>query len=72
MTQSSPIAAIAAARQSLRALNLADETVLVRQLIADTRLDDAARAAISTRAEKLVTTVRKGNRLGLMESFLSE
>ncbi|WDQ97908.1 bifunctional proline dehydrogenase/L-glutamate gamma-semialdehyde dehydrogenase PutA [Devosia sp. J2-20] len=72
MTQSSPIAAIAVARQSLRALNLADETLLVRQLIADTRLDDAARAAISTRAEKLVTTVRKGNRLGLMESFLSE
>jgi len=72
MTQTSPIAAIATARQSLRERNLTDETALVRQLIADTRLDEAARAAISTRAEKLVTTVRKGNRLGLMESFLSE
>ena len=72
MTQTSPIAAIATARQSLRERNLADETALVHQLIVDTGLDDAARAAISARAEQLVTTVRQGNRLGLMESFLSE
>ncbi|MGV8832763.1 MAG: bifunctional proline dehydrogenase/L-glutamate gamma-semialdehyde dehydrogenase PutA [Devosia sp.] len=75
VTQTEPtntIAAIADARQSLRQRNLADETTLVRQLIADTGLDEAARIAISDRAEKLVTTVRKGNRLGLMESFLSE
>jgi len=67
-----PVAATAAARQALRARYLADETTLVGQLIADTGLDEAARNAISARAEALVTTVRKGNRLGLMESFLSE
>ncbi|MGV8856403.1 MAG: bifunctional proline dehydrogenase/L-glutamate gamma-semialdehyde dehydrogenase PutA [Devosia sp.] len=66
------IAAIANARQSLRERNLADETTLVRQLIADTGFDAAARQTISARAETLVATVRKGNRLGLMESFLSE
>ncbi|MBU1336501.1 MAG: bifunctional proline dehydrogenase/L-glutamate gamma-semialdehyde dehydrogenase PutA [Alphaproteobacteria bacterium] len=63
---------ITAARQSLRARNLADETQLVRQLIAETGLDAAARASISAKAEKLVETVRTGNRLGLMESFLAE
>ena len=59
-------------RQALRARNLADESTLVRDLIAATGLDPAARQAISARAETLVTTVRKGNRLGLMESFLAE
>ncbi|MET3926089.1 bifunctional proline dehydrogenase/L-glutamate gamma-semialdehyde dehydrogenase PutA [Devosia sp. 2618] len=63
---------ITAARQSLRDHNLADETKLVRQLIADTGLTEADRKAISTHAENLVATVRKGNRLGLMESFLAE
>ena len=59
-------------RHAFRAHNLADETQLVRDLIAATGLDDTARAAISAHAEALVTTVRKGNRLGLMESFLAE
>ncbi len=63
---------ITAARQSLRAHNLADETQLVRDLIAATGLSPEARTAISTHAESLVTTVRSGNRLGLMESFLAE
>ena len=63
---------IAAARQSLRDRNLAPEAPLVRQLIADTSLDATARQKISAHAEALVTTVRKGNRLGLMESFLAE
>ncbi|WP_284390563.1 bifunctional proline dehydrogenase/L-glutamate gamma-semialdehyde dehydrogenase PutA [Devosia yakushimensis] len=63
---------IAAARQSLRDRNLAPEAPLVRQLIADTGLDAAARHTISAHAEALVTTVRTGNRLGLMESFLAE
>ncbi|QQR35525.1 bifunctional proline dehydrogenase/L-glutamate gamma-semialdehyde dehydrogenase PutA [Devosia oryziradicis] len=63
---------ITAARQALRAHTLADETTLVRDLIAATGLDDTARKAISSHAETLVTTVRKGNRLGLMESFLAE
>ncbi|MGB3336766.1 MAG: L-glutamate gamma-semialdehyde dehydrogenase [Devosia sp.] len=60
------------ARATLRAHNLADETQLVRDLITATGLDDAARRSISTHAESLVTSVRKGNRLGLMESFLAE
>ena len=59
-------------RATLRARNLVDETPLVRDLIAATGLDDAARHAISAHAETLVTTVRSGNRLGLMESFLAE
>nr|WP_295884768.1 bifunctional proline dehydrogenase/L-glutamate gamma-semialdehyde dehydrogenase PutA [uncultured Devosia sp.] len=63
---------ITTARQSLRAHNLADETTLVRDLIAATGLDLASRQEISAHAESLVTTVRSGNRLGLMESFLAE
>ena len=63
---------IAAARHTLRSQNLADESTLVRDLIAATGLDEAARRAISAHAETLVTSVRKGNRLGLMESFLAE
>src|SRR5690606_6227349 len=63
---------IATIRHILRTHNLADESALVRDLIAATGLDEAARRAISAHAEALVTTVRQGNRLGLMESFLSE
>ncbi|WP_240233002.1 bifunctional proline dehydrogenase/L-glutamate gamma-semialdehyde dehydrogenase PutA [Devosia lacusdianchii] len=63
---------IATARQSIRARNLADETQLVRSLITDTGLTEADRSAISAHAQKLVETVRSGNRLGLMESFLAE
>ncbi|UJW85636.1 L-glutamate gamma-semialdehyde dehydrogenase [Devosia sp. SL43] len=59
-------------RNTLRVHNLADETQLVRDLITATGLDATARTAISSHAESLVTTVRKGNRLGLMESFLAE
>ncbi|QDZ09727.1 bifunctional proline dehydrogenase/L-glutamate gamma-semialdehyde dehydrogenase PutA [Devosia ginsengisoli] len=59
-------------RHTLRSRNLADETTLVHDLIAATDLDAAARQSISTHAEALVTSVRKGNRLGLMESFLAE
>ncbi|MHA6729942.1 bifunctional proline dehydrogenase/L-glutamate gamma-semialdehyde dehydrogenase PutA [Devosia sp. A369] len=66
------MSAIITARQSLRAHNLADETQLVQALIAATGLSSADRATISAQAETLVTTVRKGNRLGLMESFLAE
>ncbi|KKC39742.1 pyrroline-5-carboxylate dehydrogenase [Devosia epidermidihirudinis] len=63
---------ITTARQSLRDRNLADEAPLVRQLIADTGLSAEDRVTISAHAEKLVETVRTGNRLGLMESFLAE
>lgn len=63
---------LAVIRQTLRAQTLADETPLVRDLITATGLDETARSAISARAETLVTAVRSGNRLGLMESFLAE
>lgn len=63
---------IATARQSIRARNLADETSLVRQLIVDTGLSESDREAVSAHARQLVETVRTGNRLGLMESFLAE
>ena len=63
---------IANARATLRQNLYADETVLVGDLIARTRLDEAARQAISTSAAQLVEAVRKGTRLGLMESFLAE
>ena len=59
-------------RHTLRSQSLTDESALIRTLIAATGLEPAARQAISTHAETLVTAVRKGNRLGLMESFLAE
>ncbi|KRA52971.1 bifunctional proline dehydrogenase/L-glutamate gamma-semialdehyde dehydrogenase PutA [Devosia sp. Root635] len=63
---------ITAIRHALRTRNLADESTLVHDLIAATGLDATARQSISTHAEALVTSVRQGNRLGLMESFLAE
>jgi Proline dehydrogenase len=69
---SSAMTDIATIRHALRSRNLADESTLVRDLIAATGLDETARQAISAHAETLVGTVRKGNRLGLMESFLAE
>jgi RHH-type proline utilization regulon transcriptional repressor/proline dehydrogenase/delta 1-pyrroline-5-carboxylate dehydrogenase len=63
---------ISAIHQALRSRILADEAELVRHLIGETGLTPEARAAISGEAEQLVTNVRAGNRLGLMEAFLSE
>jgi RHH-type proline utilization regulon transcriptional repressor/proline dehydrogenase/delta 1-pyrroline-5-carboxylate dehydrogenase len=63
---------IATFRQMLRNGLYANEAVLVPQLIADTQLSFEDRRAISANAEQLVEAVRKGNRLGLMESFLTE
>ncbi|OAM76646.1 bifunctional proline dehydrogenase/L-glutamate gamma-semialdehyde dehydrogenase PutA [Devosia elaeis] len=60
------------ARAALRQSLYADETDLVRDIIARTGLDDAARQAVSASAAGLVQAVRRGTRLGLMESFLSE
>src|SRR5690606_18524213 len=68
----SPMSDIETARTALRACNLAGEAALVRDLITRTGLDIEARTAISDHAETLVTTVRSGNKLGLMESFLAE
>lgn len=59
-------------RDAMRARIYADENTLVPQLIEATGLDDATRKTISAHAEKLVTSVRSGNKLGLMESFLAE
>ena len=64
--------AIADIRHTLRSRLHADEADLVRQLIAGTGLDEAARQAISGSAVTLVEAVRSGTRLGLMESFLAE
>ncbi|MFD2646283.1 bifunctional proline dehydrogenase/L-glutamate gamma-semialdehyde dehydrogenase PutA [Devosia albogilva] len=60
------------ARRALHSRLYADETELVRGLIADTGLDEAARQGISARAVELVQAVRGGTKLGLMESFLAE
>ena len=60
------------ARAAFRKRLYADEGELVRALIAETGLSTEQRAAISTRAAQLVTDVRRGSKLGLMESFLSE
>jgi RHH-type proline utilization regulon transcriptional repressor/proline dehydrogenase/delta 1-pyrroline-5-carboxylate dehydrogenase len=63
---------IDAIRGEMRARIYADENQLVPQLIEATGLDEAQRRAVSGHAEQLVTTVRSGNKLGLMESFLAE
>jgi RHH-type proline utilization regulon transcriptional repressor/proline dehydrogenase/delta 1-pyrroline-5-carboxylate dehydrogenase len=60
------------ARKSLHSRLYADETTLVRELIVQTGLDEAGRAAVSARAAELVEAVRNGTKLGLMESFLAE
>ncbi|MEQ1771054.1 MAG: bifunctional proline dehydrogenase/L-glutamate gamma-semialdehyde dehydrogenase PutA, partial [Devosia sp.] len=60
------------ARATLRASLYAEERALVRSLIEQTALSDVERKAISTGAAELVREVRRGSKLGLMESFLSE
>jgi RHH-type transcriptional regulator, proline utilization regulon repressor / proline dehydrogenase / delta 1-pyrroline-5-carboxylate dehydrogenase len=64
--------AIAEIRHAMRNRLHADEADLVRQLIAETGLHEAARQAISGNAASLVEAVRSGTRQGLMESFLAE
>jgi RHH-type proline utilization regulon transcriptional repressor/proline dehydrogenase/delta 1-pyrroline-5-carboxylate dehydrogenase len=64
--------AIADIRQILRSRLHADEADLVRQLVVETGLDEAARQSISAEAVGLVEAVRSGTKLGLMESFLAE
>ncbi|ODU87880.1 MAG: bifunctional proline dehydrogenase/L-glutamate gamma-semialdehyde dehydrogenase [Pelagibacterium sp. SCN 63-17] len=59
-------------RAALHARLHADETALVKTLIAETGLDTAQRQSISHNAAQLVEAVRKGRKLGLMESFLAE
>ncbi|MFP5340697.1 MAG: bifunctional proline dehydrogenase/L-glutamate gamma-semialdehyde dehydrogenase, partial [Gammaproteobacteria bacterium] len=64
--------AIADIRRALRSRLHADEAELVRQLIVETDLDEAALQSISAAAVGLVEAVRSGTKLGLMESFLAE
>ncbi len=59
-------------RSPIDGLLYAEEAGLVRQLIAETGLDQAQQQAISGEAARLVQAVRKGSRPGLMESFLSQ
>lgn len=59
-------------RTAMRSRLYVDEATIVPQMIAETGLTPETRSAISTHAERLVTAVRSGNRLGLMESFLAE
>jgi RHH-type proline utilization regulon transcriptional repressor/proline dehydrogenase/delta 1-pyrroline-5-carboxylate dehydrogenase len=66
MTDTAPI------REAMRTRIYSDENTLVPQLIAATGLTSAQRIAISAHAQHLVTSVRSGNKLGLMESFLAE
>jgi len=51
---------------------LADETGLVRRLVAEAALDAPARAAITADGADLVTRIRASARPGLMEVFLAE
>jgi len=60
------------ARDAIRRTGAVNETDLVQDLIVACGLSDAERAAISSKAENLVETVRTTARPGLMESFLSE
>ncbi|MBP7003237.1 bifunctional proline dehydrogenase/L-glutamate gamma-semialdehyde dehydrogenase PutA [Amaricoccus sp.] len=65
-------AAGADARAAIRALTYADEAGLVRELVAGTRLDPAARAEIAAAATRLVEQVRERSSPTVMEAFLAE
>ena len=52
--------------------SLADETGLVRRLVADAALDDSARAGITAAGADLVSRIRASAKPGLMEVFLAE
>jgi RHH-type proline utilization regulon transcriptional repressor/proline dehydrogenase/delta 1-pyrroline-5-carboxylate dehydrogenase len=59
-------------RQAIRQNYLADEYDVIHRLIADARLSQEERAAISARAADLVRSVRNSARPTIMEKFLSE
>ena len=52
--------------------SLADETGLVRRLVAEAALDDSARAGITAAGADLVSRIRASAKPGLMEVFLAE
>jgi RHH-type proline utilization regulon transcriptional repressor/proline dehydrogenase/delta 1-pyrroline-5-carboxylate dehydrogenase len=57
---------------SIETAALADETTLVRQLVATAALDTTARARITAAGADLVTRIRASAKPGLMEVFLAE
>jgi len=59
-------------RQQIRTHYLCDETLAVKQLVQKSRLSDAARKAISRRAEILVQSVRDNSDPAILESFLAQ
>ena len=59
-------------RQRMRQQLYADETRIVRQLIADSSLKQSAREAISQRAERMVSAIRETSKPAALESFLAQ
>ncbi len=63
---------LTAARNAVDAAYFADESMTVRERLAEIRLDGTARARICDRARELVRTLRSDPSPNLMESFLAE
>ena len=59
-------------RQTIRRYNLADESKVVRELIANAAITDQQREAISSMAAGLVSKVRASGNPSMMENFLAE
>ncbi len=59
-------------REEIRANYLPDEGKIVEQLVKQSRLSEADRAAIVDDAANLVSTLRDQSKQGLMETFLAE
>ena len=59
-------------RQKIRDYNLADESRVVRELIADAAITDQQREAIGSMAAGLVSKVRASSNPSMMENFLAE
>ncbi|MFK7854797.1 MAG: bifunctional proline dehydrogenase/L-glutamate gamma-semialdehyde dehydrogenase PutA [Granulosicoccus sp.] len=61
-----------AIRSGIRRLHMADEHALLKTLVTDHGLDEAARADISSKAAELIRAIRQSSSPGLMEVFLAE
>ena len=59
-------------RQKIRRYNLADESMLIQELIDGSAITDQQRAAISSMAAGLVSKVRASGSPSMMENFLAE
>jgi RHH-type proline utilization regulon transcriptional repressor/proline dehydrogenase/delta 1-pyrroline-5-carboxylate dehydrogenase len=67
-----PLASSDKLRQKIRRYNLADESKVVRELIADAAITEQQRDAISSMAAGLVSKVRASSSPSMMENFLAE